>query len=1014
MPIQISESDAEIEHWNAILNTRFKELSAERGDAPRYLLEHGLNDTEIIALKSAVGSVLRRHPIESTSWFTRALPLLVAATDIGYVYRGTGTDFWPIFAKQLGDASISDRAALSTLFHRAATKLGLARPPETPWNLAFCHIAWPVLHAILPIELHQPLTRALRDVRTHLDLGVDDATLIAPIRNRARLAGGVRLIGWLENTRTAAAVIRQILHPSGEHGIAGSALKRIAADLARDEVANAALHEARKRQKALEARPKKSPRRRVEISPSFAPLVLRMVEQMLTIAVKIPQMKQDARETTRSALEAIRWRAHLWGDGRPVPARNVFSDFPIPLQVDKLPGPDVPLFGDINVLPLEQQTKDFLGSLRVASTAPLLFSDFNDEGDALQRSSGRIAGIGHCVVLVELNSIPPPSVEHLGVVAGLRAYRVDVTDPANQAWLATLGFAVSQSTRFTWIGNAEIEQHRPVRRFNRGSFVAFELSVPSGPCEARLTGPDGKVSVLSGTDSLLAGFFATANGLYRLHYGAVEEQVFEVTETQDALELLSVDIDVGSGATVDLADRHVVLRFDSSTTVQEAELDLVLRCDGREVKRVRETLPDTPCCLSGDHVIWDHLLDPDTVENLLNARRADLGVSVPGLLETWFGFEQVTAPFAWERQSGGTLTANDESGPLLVFTASPELPLELIKTNGAAPVDDIQLLRAGHERPLQAGGYCIGPRIWRSGERAAARKPERLLRQFDAAKESAVDARKVVDALIGWAAAGVDHPVTQFRRGQIARQLESWMVEQLCGYRWAEQEAALVRQRGQSFVGSFLAACAQIQVGYCDVGLSRAQRELLDRILTRLIETRALPIVLETSREPIEEDLAVALDELFNDAYALLCEEIESVGDRCPFNPDDDIDVGEVSENWDRALRAAASEAALIELVGLLRPLEAGDILSLADFETMLPDDVVDMLHDWILKYRPAHHARQWNRELVESAYWLFRRPAVAARLSWKAATERLLADGFSGRAIRYAALRAGGVARTE
>jgi hypothetical protein len=1008
------DSDAQIERLHAVLTAHFTELRAERGDAPVYLLENGLDATELNALSAAVRSSLTLHRIEGHWWTPHPLPLLVAATEIGYVYRGTGTDFWPIFAEQLGEASFGDRAALSTLFRRSAAKLGLAQPPETPWNLAFCHIAWPVLHAILPIELHQPLTRALRDVRAHLDLSASDAVLIAPIRNRAQLAGGVRLIGWLEDTRTAAAVIRQFFQPGGEHGMASSALKRIAADLARDETASMALREARKRQRALEAQPKQRPRRRVEIAPRFAPLVLRMVEQSLALALKIPQMEQGARETARSALDAIRWRAFLWGDSRPVPGRNIFSDFPLPLQVDELPGPDVALFGDVNALPLAQEAKDFLGSMRVATAAPLLFSDFGDDGEALQRSSSGVADSGHCIVLAGPSSIAPPSAEHLGRVASLRSYRLNVADPASKTWLATLGFAVRQTARFTWIGDAEIEQHRPVRRFRAGSFVAFEVSTLDGPCEARLTGPDGKQSILTGSDKLLAGFVATDTGLYRLRNSTGEEQAFEVVDAEDDLSLLTVDIDAGTGATADLADRQVTLRFDSAATVQEAELGLTLRCDGRIIKRVREILPDTPCRLAGDHVIWDHLLDRDTVEQLLSARRADLCVSIAGLLESSFGFEQLTAPFTWERQSNGQLNASDESGELAVFTASPQHPLTLAAAKGAAAGDDIQLFRAGHDRPLQGGGYCVGPRVWRAGETAVARKPERLLRQFDGARERAADSRGVVDALIGWAAAGVDHPVTQFRRGQIVRQLESWMVEQLCGNAWAEQEARLAERRGTSFVGAFLSACAQLQVGYCDVGLSRAQRALLDRILTRLIEARAVPITLETSREPIDEDLAIALDELFNDAYALLCEEIENVGDQCPFSPDDDIDVGEVSENWDRALRAAAREAALIELVDLLRPLDAGDALSLADLESMLPDDVVELLHDWIAKNRPAHHARQWNRDLVESAYWLFARPAVAARLSWKAATERLLADGFSARAIRYAALRASSASRAE
>ncbi len=943
-----------------------------------------------------------------------ALPLLVAATEIGYVYRGTGTDFWPIFAERLGEASSGDRPALSALFRTSASRLGLAQPPKSPWNLAFCHIAWPVLHAILPIELHQPLAQALRDLRAPLDLTASDAALIAPIRNRAQLAGGIRLIGWLEDHYTAAAVIRQFINPLGEQSIASSALKRIAADLARDDTAHAALREARKRQKALEAKPRHRPRRRAEVELRVAPLVLRMVEQRLALALKVPQMEAAMRDQTRSVLDAMRWRATLWGDGRPVPGRNLFSDFPLPLAVEVLPPSDTPLLGDTAALPVTQEAKDFLGSLRGATAPPLLFSDFEEDGDALQRGSTAIADSGHCIILAGSEQTAPPKAEHLGRAAGLRGYRIDVADAQNQAWLAQLGFAVRQTSRFNWIGDVEIEQHRPVRRFRAGSFVAFEVSGASGACEVRLTGPDGKQSVLTGHHTLLAGFIAHDLGVYRLRYGAGEEQAFEVAGVEEHPGLIAVDIDVGTGATADLADRQVTLRFDSVATVQEADLELALYCDGRLVQRVRDVLPDTPCRLGGDHLIWDKLLEADAVERLLGARRAELHVGVIGLLEARFAFEQVTAPFAWTKQANGTLGASDESGDLAIYCAVPAQPLALAAASGSSGSEDIVLLRAGNDRPQQAGGMCVGPRIWRADKARVARKPDRLLRQFEGAAGNAADGRGVVDALIAWSAAGVDHPVTQFRRGQIVRQLEGWMVEQLCGEAWARREAALARRRGGSFVSAFLAACARLAVGYCAVELSRGQRALLDRILTRLIEVHGLPIELETSRDPIEEDLGIALDELFNEAYAKLCDEIESVGDHCPFSPDDDIDVGEVSENWDRALRAAASEAALIELVDLLRPLDAGDALSLADFETMLPDDVVDLLHDWIAKSRPAHHARAWNRDLVEAGYWLFARPSVASRLSWRAATERLLADSFSARAIRYAALRAGATTRAE
>lgn len=998
-----------------MLTAHFDNLRTARSEASLYLLEHGLTGSNLDELLRATRFCLQRHRVESTFWTLHALPLLVAATEVGYAYRGTGTDFWPIFAERFGEMSIGDRAALSSLFRRAAGRFGLAEPPDTPWNRAFCHIAWPVFHAILPIELHRPLARALRDVRARLDGAASDAALIAPIRNRAQLAGGVRLIAWLEDHSTAAALVRQFLNPTGEHAISTSALARIAADLARDETANMALREARKRQKALEAQSTRRPRRRASvIETRFAPLVLRLLDQRWSLSVKIPQMDQATRDQARSALDAIRWRALLWSQGRPVPARNIFSDFPVPLGVDLLPPPETALFDDLSALPLSQEAKEFLGSLRVQTQAPLLFTDVAIDGDAVQLQSASVTDSSAYIVVLGSDHQPSAGAQPLGRVAGLRAFRVDAGNADDAAWLSRLGFSVRQSVRFAWIGLPEVEQHRPNRRFRLGDYLAFEMLVASGVCEARLTEPDGAQSRIEGTNNVFAGFAADKLGVHTIRLPTGETVAFEVVALEDDANFLTVDIDAGTGAIGDIANRAVTLRFDSVGTLQEAEVELELICDGRSVASARDVLADTPCRLDGDHAIWDALLTSEVLEHLLIAHAADLCVSVRGLVAESFRFEQVMAPFAWQRDSGGKLTATDEAGELALYAVKPERPLQAVPADGTTTGQDIILFRAGHNSPLQAGGLCIGPRIWRPVDAPVARVPGRLLRQFNGSRADMPDGRSTADGLIAWSAAGVDHPVTQFRRGQIVRQLERWLVEQYCGHEWAEQEDAVATRRETSFPAAFLGACARLQIGYAEIGLSRRQRALLNRILLRLIGSHGLPISLKVSREPIEDDLAAALDGLFNEAYVVLAEDIESVGDACPFDPDDDVDVGETSDNWDRALRAAATQAALIELVDLLRPLEAGDALSLADFETMLPDDVIDLLHGWIGKHRPPHQARNWSRDLVESAYWLFAKPAVAARLPWRAAAERLLADRFSARAIRYAALRAGVNARIE
>ena len=420
------DTEAEVARLHVSMTAHFATLRAARGDSRLFLLEHELAPADLDQLIVAVKSCLARYNVSDPWWQRHPLPLLIAATEVGYVYRGTGTDFWPIFASRLAETSPGDRATLSSLFKRLAAPLGLAEPASTAWNAAFCHIAWPIHHAILPLELHQPLARTLRDVRSHLDLTGSDAVLVGPVRNRARVAGGLRLIAWLEDQRVAAAVIRQFLRPTTDNTLAPSALERISRDLGLDEVARTALREARRRQDALETRPvRRSKRGAVEPELRYAPLILRMLDQRLSLAVKLPQLDPAAREQARGALDAIRWRALLWSRGRPVPSRNIFSDYPIPLSVETLPSSDTPLLADLAGLPVSQDAKDFLGSLRVQSATPILFSDLGPDGEATQRAGMGASDSSRCIVLLEPGAVPLGVGEHLGRVSGLVAVRVD-------------------------------------------------------------------------------------------------------------------------------------------------------------------------------------------------------------------------------------------------------------------------------------------------------------------------------------------------------------------------------------------------------------------------------------------------------------------------------------------------------------------------------------------------------------------------------------------------------------
>jgi hypothetical protein len=993
-----------------MLKAHFENLRAARVDAPVYLLEHGLSENKLAELLEAARFGLRIYAIDGGWWSSCALPLLVAASEVGYRYRGTGTDFWPTFTTSFRVEIQFDRSGLSNLFRQEAVKLGLAQPTDTPWTRAFCHIAWPILHSILPVELHRPLARVLRDVGSRLAVTYADDALIAPIRARAQLAGGVRLLAWLEDQRTAAAVIRYFLDPAMPPEIEEAALTRIVADLKSDEIASAALRDARKRQKALAQEPaSRSRRRSSEAATRFALLALRNFGGHCSLAIKIPQMEQAERDAARAALASSRWRAFLWSQGPAVPGRNLFSDAPIPIAVNQLPSADTPLLAELAGLPLSSDAKQFLGGLRVKTNGPLLFSEAESEGEFVQQVSSSVTNSRHYVILISPNQpVPPASAENWRPVAGLQAYRINAGDSEIASWLGRLGITVNQAARISWLGAPELEQHRPIRRFLRGRFLALSLDIAGSASAVRLIDPLGTQSMLHGQSPFLFGFSPELLGSYTVEYGASEKMGFEIVDEADDEPLLKIAIDAGTGAISDLASRGVIIRFDSVASLQEATFELRLLSRNQPVKSALSILPDTPCRIDGDHPIWDALLSEDILERLLTMDGIDLAVTVRGLAQERFSFEKVMAPFGWENVSNGDISAVDETGHLALFTVHPNEPLRIVRGADSNNGRDVYLLRAGHDQPLETGSLCLGPKIWRASDAQVASKPERLLRQFESGRSGAADGRSLTDALIAWSAAGVNHPVTQFRRGQIIRQLDRWFVEQVCGAAWAQREEALAARRPESLAEAFLDACAEFNVGFANVELSADESALLRRILLRLIGSRGLPINLDTSRTSIDASLAAQFDDVFNDGYAILAQHFEPGSNVCPYDLDNDIDVGEESVRWDDALKAAASRVVVAELVDLLRPLAGADELGRTDFESLLPDDVVDYLENWITRQRPRHLARAWDRDLVQAAYWLFLKPAVAAQLSWRGASRRLLADRFSARAIRYAALRSG------
>ncbi|MCA1791489.1 MAG: hypothetical protein LC667_17070 [Thioalkalivibrio sp.] len=230
------------------LAERFASLAQARGEMPVFAIEHGLDDQSLWELRRTVSRQLEEDPqIGGAAWSWSYLPLLVVATEVGYRYRGTGTDFWPVLAQELGtEAGPSFRIALSRLFELGHRSSHLARPGDSPWERHFPHISWPIGNSLVPLEIQPQLTNALRRA-VRAGISADDAeSLLEYTKMLAAGHSSRRFENWLLQSDVATEVMRRLLARDASGWLSESILMRIDRDIQDDRGAYRAITEARK------------------------------------------------------------------------------------------------------------------------------------------------------------------------------------------------------------------------------------------------------------------------------------------------------------------------------------------------------------------------------------------------------------------------------------------------------------------------------------------------------------------------------------------------------------------------------------------------------------------------------------------------------------------------------------------------------------------------------------------------------------------------------------------------
>lgn len=295
-----------------------------------FFVEHGLQVDELDTLKSCVRSSLQSYPLESGWWDQHDLPLLITATEVGYRYRGSGTDFWPVLEEELRvELPAPSRQRIKDLFVRAAERLRGACPPATDWAQAFHLIAWPITHALLPVEFHRPFAMTLAKLRASVG-EADDDTLYRAVLAAAPFPSA-RFTTLLRDAALIVSLTRCLL-AQGSNELSGEIIDRLSDDLEADDVARRDVAVARSIQRASRSTggallvPTVS-----EIRGAFQ---LRRFNGAMILEAVFPPLEPDAANRLRSSLRRRRFSPRLWGVTARVTSDQLLSGLPFAIKFD--------------------------------------------------------------------------------------------------------------------------------------------------------------------------------------------------------------------------------------------------------------------------------------------------------------------------------------------------------------------------------------------------------------------------------------------------------------------------------------------------------------------------------------------------------------------------------------------------------------------------------------------------------------------------------------------------------
>jgi hypothetical protein len=981
------------------LSERFSALRDSRRGAV-FFVEHGLDAHEIDELRGAVRWSLRSQPLESSWWDSCDLLLLVAATEVGYRYRGSGTDFWPLLETELGcDVLPLARQRVKDLFVRASERFRGVKPPVTAWAEAFHLIAWPIAHALLPLEFHRLFATTLASLRASVR-DADDTTLYRGIRVAASYPTA-RFATLLEDVGVVVSLTRSLLgHPGGE--LSAEIIHRISKDLEADDVARRGVAVANSIQRAQQASTG-SALQLPALTRTKGTLRLRRANETVLLEASFPPLDPEISERLRRGLRRRRFAPQLWGVTARVPGDQLLSGLPFPLKLTSLPAKEAPLFPDLGATEFEARDLAVLHGFELQLAPPHMFA-VSAEGDVGRLVHGTtITGHRKYWVLLRAEDEAPRAARPLGKVGPLRCFEFDPMSVAGARALAQLGYEVRFGLSLGFAGMPPTERGGEIPTFIAGDsrlFVPQRLA--NGAIEVDL---DGRSSVAR-TSEVVRVIVETGDHRVRVSNEAESrEYAFRVVGApRPRMPPIRIDLRSEQRTVQALLGGRLSFIVDGVAPIDGLELTLDLEVAGR-VFSATGPLGPIPQPVSMEHSVMKVLLSEDVRDHVAGAESVTLRARVGYLASTAWELERLVRPCWWELRGQPKLLS--EQGPLRFGVVSADdpvrAPTEGATRSGTYLLAPVALDRLEFSAAASFATLCVAPN--RAQLRPLSIDKPRLERRRRG-RGSSIGLEDIAESYLRWSLAETRSAIGDIHRAQVTARLEEWMIEVCCGPEWTQAEATLPRRDAW---GIFEQVCEEMGLGRDTyIKLSTEQDTQVRRLAVDEIR-RSVPALWARVGPPsdLDDDDYEALDRACARGYEVLADRYRTRGQNEVAAELQEADPGESPDKWDSALVRVCERVELRALAAMLIPSNsAARLMALAAGE-MTVEDVADELIAWASSARNAFAGALPTRDVLKASYALWVEPELILTMDWRAAIDTLLTERAVARATRYLALRA-------